>query len=332
MRFARVTRPFRPSLVGVIGLAIALLASACGTSSSAGTTPTSGGLEKTHIKVGVVPIVDAAPFFLAIKEGYFRQEGLDVSYQVVAKSTDAIPDILHGTVDMVAAANYTSFFAADAHNTFKLSVIAPSSTCGTNTQNILVMPGSKIKTAADLVGKTIAVNINPNIQTITANAVLQAQGVNTALVKYTAINFALMGAALKQGRVDAISEVEPYLTNTERTLGAVSVLAQCQGPTIGIPLAGIVTTQQWAQKYPNTARAFQRALLKGNALADTDRQAVEKILPTYIPTISPETAALIALNSYPTTQDVTQLQRVADLMLSGKMLQTHLDVAPLLFH
>ena len=64
------------------------------------------------------------------------------------------------------------------------------------------------------------------------------------------------------------------------------------------------------------------------ALAATDRAAVEKVLPGYMPT-GKGTAALVNLNTFPVTADPVQLQRVADLMQEGGMLARPLNVAPL---
>jgi NitT/TauT family transport system substrate-binding protein len=321
----RTTRAFRFAPVLAGGLAAALLASACSSSPASKTTPA-----ETRITVAVVPIVDAAPYFLALKEGYFKQEGLGVTTKVVAQSTLALPDLLHGTVNFVVAANYVSFLAAQAEGVADLSIVAPNSSCATDTNTVLAMPGSKIKDAADLAHKTIAVNINPNIQTLQINAVLKADHVDASTVTYVPIPFADMPTALKAGRVDAISEVEPFITSAETTIGAVPVLQQCTGPTAGVPLGGNFSTQAWVSKNLKTAMAFQKAIEKGNALADADHAAAEKIIPTFIKGITPREAALINLDNFPTAQNVTQVQRIADLMQTGGMLKKPLDVTPLI--
>jgi len=322
----RTTRASRLALIAA-GLAAAIVASAC-SSSPAPSNPAAPA--QTHVTVAVVPIVDAVPYFLAVKEGYFKQAGLDVKTLVVAQSTQALPDLLRGSVQIVSAANYVSFLSAQAHGVANLNIVAPNSSCATNTNTVLAMPNSKIKTPADLAGKTIAVNINPDIQTIQIGAVLKADNVNPSSVTFTTIPFPDMPAKLASGGVDAISEVEPFITAAETKYGAVPVLQQCSGPTSGVPLGGNFALQSWVQKNRKTALAFQRAMEKGNALANRDRTAVEKIIPTYIKAITPQEAALLNLDDFPTTQDTTQVQRIADLMVSGGMLKKRLDVNPLM--
>jgi NitT/TauT family transport system substrate-binding protein len=306
----------------VVTTAAAMLA-ACGTGVAA-TKPGS----PVHVSVAVVPITDAAPFMLAVQRGYFTRAGLDVTYTITPQSTTAAAGLVHGSIDVIAAANYVSFLAAEAHGALHIRILAANSQCGTNTQDVLALPGSGITKPSDLAGKTIAVNVSPNIQTLTITRELQANGVPTAQVRYVVIPFADMATALQAHRVDAISEVEPFLTSTEVSLGAQVVLPQCTGPTAGIPLGGYLTTAAWAQAHPATAQAFARAVEQGQALAATNRGAVEKILPSYMH-ITKQIAALVNLNVFPTNADSVQLQRVANLMQEGGMLRTRLNVSPL---
>ncbi len=71
--------------------------------------------------MAALPIVDDAPLFLAIQKGYFRQQGLTVTPQLIAQSTLALPDLLHGSVDIVGGGNYVSYFGGQAKGTFDLS-------------------------------------------------------------------------------------------------------------------------------------------------------------------------------------------------------------------
>jgi len=254
---APATNPIRRALAALVTLTAAAAAAACGTSTAPAQpgTPTA-----THVAVAVVPITDAAPFILAVQRGYFTRAGLHVTYTLTPQSTAAAADLVHGTVNVIAAANYVSFLSAQAHGAMNIRILAANSQCGTNTQAVLALPGSGITKPADLAGKTIAVNVAPNIQTLTITRQLQADGVATAGVRFVAIPFADMATALNAHRVAAISEVEPFLTQNEVSLGAQPVLQQCTGPTAGIPLGGYLTTAAWADTHPAAARAFQHAI------------------------------------------------------------------------
>src|SRR5882724_10408860 len=211
MRFTRVGRA---SIAAAAGLAITVLAAACsssgstsgsGTSTSAASSPSSSKLETTHIVVGALPVVDTAGLYLALKNGYFKQAGLDVTVTPIQQSTAALPDMLHGTVDIVAGANYVSWFQAQAKGAASLKVLASGAVCTPTTFGVLALPSSGITKPANLAVKTIAVNLTNNVQTLTANTMLKAAGVNPSSVHYIVIPFPDMITALTAHRMAAIS-------------------------------------------------------------------------------------------------------------------------------
>jgi NitT/TauT family transport system substrate-binding protein len=320
--------------MAVGSLAIALLAAACGGSgngsggSATGKTP-GGTAAMTRVVVGALPIIDTAGLQVAIKEGYFKQAGLDVIVQADTQSTSAIPDMLHGSIDIIGGANYVSFFEAQAHGTLPLKVLAQATDCTADTYGVVALPSSGITKPVGLAGKTIAVNLTNNIQTLTTNAVLAVGGVSTSSVHYVQIPFPDMISALQAHRVDAISVVEPFLAAAEAAGGKL-VTSTCTGSVASFPLSGYVTTQSWAQQHATTARAFQKALEKGQAYANAHPNVIRNLLPTYTK-ITAKAAASMPLSTYPSTLTAAPMQRVATLMRGGG-LATPSDVGSLLFH
>ena len=334
----RSPRLGRISLTATAGLAVGLLAVGCsssGSSTASGSasgsaSPSTAKLEQTSITVGALPVVDSAGLYLANKLGYFKQEGLTVKVTTVAQSTQAIPDMLHGTIAVIGGANYVSFIEAQAKGTAQFKVLAEGVTCKPNTFGVAALPSSGIKSAKDLAGKTVAVNLTNNIQTLTLNAVLKADGVDPSKVKYSVIPFPNMIAALKAKQVDAISAVEPFLGGSEAADGAKQVVSSCDGPAANMPMSGYLSTSDWAQKNPNTARAFQKALLKAQAYADANPSAVKAIIPTYSKVTAAQANAL-PLNNYPSTLDPAEITKVLTLMKSGGLATGSATASSLLF-
>ena len=94
-----------------------------------------------------------------------------------------------------------------------------------------------------------------------------------------------------------------------------------QGAAQDFPIAGYVVTQAWATRYPRTAAAFTTALRRGQQVAATSRPAVEQTLRGALH-ISRQTAATMALGTYPLIMTRVGLQRVATLMqLNGLLSQ-----------
>ena len=336
MKFTRVRRV---SVTAVTLGAAALLATACGSSgsssssasgaapgsasapagasgSASGGAPASGGAGAvTTVTVGSLPVLDTAGLQVAVKEGFFKAAGLNVVVKSVAQSTAAIPDLLHGSIDVIGGGNYVSFLEAQANGTFAVEFLAPAVNCSADSFGVVALPSSGIAKAPDLAGKTIAVNLTQNIQTLTTSAVLSADGVNAGSVKYVQVPFPDMVAALKAGRVNAVSAVEPFLS-AALAAGGKLVTSTCTGPAAGFPMSGYVTTRSWAQQHPAAAKAFAQALEKGNAYADANPAVTRGVLPGYT-SLTPAAAASVPLGDYPATIDSALLQRVATLMKSG---------------
>lgn len=93
--------------------------------------------------MGTLPVVDVAPLFLAIKNGYFAQQGLTVKTVLAQQSTATLPDLLHGVVDIITG-NYTTYLEGDARHTFSLDVVGMGFTCVPDSFQILALPGSGI--------------------------------------------------------------------------------------------------------------------------------------------------------------------------------------------
>jgi NitT/TauT family transport system substrate-binding protein len=281
----------------------------------------------TSIVVGALPVIDTAGLQVALKEGFFTQAGLNVTVKSVTQSTAAIPDLLHGSIDVIGGGNFVSFFEAEAHGTFPVEILAPAADCTADTYGVVAMPSSGITKPADLAGKTIAVNLTQNVQTLTTSAVLAADGVNASSLRYVQVPFPDMSAALQANRVDAVSAVEPFLSAALATGGKL-VTSTCTGSMADFPLSGYLTTRSWTQQHAAAARAFQQAVEKGNAYADAHPSVVRSLLPTYT-SITAKAAASMPLGSFPATLTTAPLQRVAALMRGGG-LATPSDVASML--
>lgn len=301
-------------------------ASASASSSASGSSSPSGGAATMSIVVGTLPVLDTAGLQVAIKEGFFKQAGLNVAVKTIAQSTVAIPDLLHGSIDVIGGGNYVSFLEAQANGAFPVEFLAPAVDCTADDYGVVAMPSSGITTASDLAGKTIAVNLTKNIQTLTTNAVLKSEGVGA--VSYVQIPFPDMLSALKAGRVSAISVVEPFLAGA-LAAGGKLVASTCTGPTADFPMSGYITTRTWAQQHAAAAKAFQQALEKGNAYADANPDVVRRVLPSYT-SITAKAAATVPLGTYPSTLTPSPLQRIATMMKDGG-LSTPSDLSSLLF-
>jgi NitT/TauT family transport system substrate-binding protein len=307
-------------LIAVLGL----LAAACSSGGDNASSGSSGGLETSTITLGSLPVVDAAPAYIAEKAGYFKQEGLTVKFQQAQGGAALVPSLVSGDIQ-IAFSNWVSLFLAKSQG-IDISVIADGDKAKPGFSGVLTMPNSPIKTPADLAGKKIAVNTLNNIGGLVISAVLQSQGVDPKSIKFVEVGFPDMGATLQRGDVDAIWVVEPFTSAVKGTLNARQIIDPFSGPTAALPVGGYAVTKQFADKNPNTVAAFVRALDKAVADANADRSKVNEVVPTYIK-IDPAAVSQVTLPIYASTPNPVELQRVADLMQQFGTLSQRLDVA-----
>jgi NitT/TauT family transport system substrate-binding protein len=282
-------------------------------------------VEKPDLTVAVVPAVDSAGFFIAYYQGLFKAQGLNVKFVPVTSSETAIEDQVKGTYD-ITGGNYVSYIQAQQDGEANLDIFAEGSVMEAGAQTLYTMPDSPVKTLAGLKNKTVGINAPNNILYLLAASVLAEHGISPKSVKFISeYPFPQIPAELKAGALDAAVLPEPFASVAEQVDGAVPLADLNQGATTNFPIQGYVVTKQWAQKYPRTLAAFYQALEEGQQIADTNHAAVEKAMEelpmTPVPLgVSPQTAALMAVDEYPVstgpvgTVDKVRLQRVVNVM------------------
>jgi NitT/TauT family transport system substrate-binding protein len=310
------------------GLAAVALVGIAGCGGATDDADPAAPVERTSLRVGVLPIVDTAAVHRAQVAGYYTAEGLSVELVTVQGGAVAIPQLVAGELDLTWS-SWTSVIAAQYRRIADLRALPGASySAADGTFVMMVRPDSDIRAPQDLAGRKIAINTFASITELVARSALQTNGIDPNAVTFVEVPFPDMVAALDARRVDAIVVVEPQLVQASLQLGATTILDVASGPTANLPEAGLVTTAGFAAANPDTLAAFERALARARAdLAD--RSLVEQTLPTYT-RIDAQTAPLLRLGVWPSTLTVTGLQRIADLMTSFGQLPDRFDVAPLL--
>ena len=315
MRTRRV--PGKALVVTATGLALALVVGC----SSGGGAAASSSVEKPNLNVAVVPALDSAGFFVALYQGLFKAQGLNVHFIPATSSETVIANEVKG-VDDITGGNYVSYIQAQRSGEANLDIFAEGSVMEPGAQGIYTMPDSPIRTLADLKNHTIAINAPKNILYLLASSVLAEHGISAASVKFTSVPFPAMATELKSGAVSAAVLPEPFSSGAEQAEDGIPLVDLNQGATTSFPVEGYVVTKRWAAKYPHTLAAFYKALEEGQQIADTSRAAVEAAMED-VPApfgVSKATAAVMGLDSYPVSTgpvgsvDKIRLQRVVNVM------------------
>lgn len=320
------------ALVATALLPLAGLMSGCGVvgGDNSRAQAAMGSLETSVLNVAAVPSVDSAGFFVALYAGLFRQQGLTIRYTPALSGDTVINAQMNGQYD-ITAGNYVSYVEHDIFQHQPLDIIAEGSLMRQGSQAIYTLPGSPIKTLADLRGHLLGTNAPKNINYLLAASVLTEDGISPGSVHFTTqpIAFPDLVTALAKHKVDAASLPEPFATIAEESLGATALADMNEGATQNFPILGYVATREWAQAHPNTLRAFLTALKAGQQIADTNRSEVEAAMEALTGT-KPIIANVMTFNSYPIGVDRVRLQRVPNVMLQFGILSRPFDIGQML--
>lgn len=284
-------------------------------------------LEKTKIKVGMLPIADNVQLKVAIDRGLFKAEGLDVSYEIQLGGSDAVPKLNNGQLDISFGA-YVPFFQAHAAGQADIRIVADGSQSAPGTDVIVVPSDSPIHRVRDLSGRKIGVNVLRSFTQLLVEAAAEPSGAKLTDKNFVAVPFPQVEDAFRSKKIDAALVPEPYSTLLQRNIGARVLVDACQGATGDFPLAGYAATAAWVSSNPKTLAAFQRGIIKAQRLLQ-DRLIVEQTLPTYTQ-IDAKTASILNFTVFPTSLNATRLQRVLDFMRQHGYLQQQLDVRSLM--
>jgi putative riboflavin transport system substrate-binding protein len=191
------------SLVVVLALAIAGCSSnpspsPSGASASPSPLASSAPATKLTVGLGYIPSVQFAQFYLAQQAGYYRDAGLDVTFQNKI-DPDLITLVGQGAID-IGIADGTSVIPAVSQG-IPVRYVA---TIYAQFPNVVYAKASSgIKTAADLRGRKVGTPGEYGSSWIMLQALLGSAGLTTADVSLQLYPDFGQGAALQQGAVDA---------------------------------------------------------------------------------------------------------------------------------
>jgi NitT/TauT family transport system substrate-binding protein len=317
------------SIVALAAAGALALAGCSGGGSPSTSAPSDGAAETTAITVGVIPIVDVAPIYLGVSQGFFEEEGLDVTLELAQGGAAIVPAVVSGEYQF-GFSNVTSLLLATS-NDVPLKAVAPGNfTTGADPDfgAVVVPADSEIQTAADLAGHTVAVNTLNNIGDSTIRHVVEEDGGDPEAIEFVEMGFPDMPAAVAGAQVDAAWIVEPHLTRAlEQGARVVSWNFAETDPELMI--AAYFTSQQYATENPEVVEAFVAALDKSFEFAEANPDETRAILDEYTE-IEPAVKEAMVMPRFATEFSEDTVQLLADLALEYGLVTEPVDFADLL--
>ena len=305
-------------LAGAAVLALAL--TACSAEAEPSAAPAEAGELRTVNIVGV-PVVDMAALYVGEEQGFFAEEGLELNIEFGQGTAAMIPALLKGQYDIQYGGSVNVLQATDADIPVVAIAVGGRTTGveGEDHGGLLVTADSPAQTAADLEGKTIAVNALRGLHEVALWASIRNAGGDPSKVNFVEMGFADMGSALENGQVDAVSTAEPFL-GVLKGEGAREIASPYYDADPAFVTALYIATAEMVQKDPELIESFNRALEKSFDYSQSNPDAVRAQLGNFTQ-IAPELIESMILTDFTWGLTVDDLALVAELAADAKALQ-----------
>jgi NitT/TauT family transport system substrate-binding protein len=243
-----------------IGLGLALMA-------AGGANAQAPEKKKITIAVGGKNLFYYLPLTIAERQGYFKDEGLDVEIPDFAGGAKALQALVGGSADMVSGA-YEHTINMQAKNQPIKAVVLQAS----YSSIVLLMPkdkAAKYQGPKDLKGFKIGVTAPGSSTNMFVNNLLAKGGLKPSDAAFIGVGAGAGAvAAMEKGEIDAISNLDPVISQLEATGKYVAVadsrtekgMKEIYG---GDYLAStIYVNEDFIKKNPNTTQAVVNAMVR----------------------------------------------------------------------
>ncbi|MPZ27073.1 MAG: hypothetical protein GEV12_11840 [Micromonosporaceae bacterium] len=323
-----MTAPARHRMLrGAAGLAVlTLLATGCGDDDPepAGPPAASGAPEQVTLRVGDVLGTPAAFLQYAVQQGFFTEQSLDVQVEPNPGGAANIPGVAAGDFE-IAGSNLVSVLLARSQG-LGLRLISAGTFGGdsaeTDFAQILVADDSDIQGPADLDGRSVAVNTLANVAEVTARASIENAGGGHENIDFVELGFPDMIPALQDGQVDAIFEIEPFVSiGLEQ--GLRPVIAPYAGTQPGLAIGSYFSSDEFIAQNPDVIERFVTGVsAAGTAIAENPDEFRTALVD--LADLDPEVAEAVVIPTWGGPVDVPSVQLTADLMVRYQLI----DQAP----
>jgi NitT/TauT family transport system substrate-binding protein len=286
----------------------------------------------SSITVGALTASDDVTVQIAIDEGFFKQQGLNVKVVTMGSTNDATSGLLSHTLDFTTE-NYVGMFNAEhLVPNLNLRIVADNAQSSPGLYVMMVQKNSTITSLAQLKGKKVAFPaLGFNFGSMAADIQLAPYHLSSASFTTVPLPFSDAQQALARGEVDAAFTTEPFVTIAKTVAGDRVLADMMGGPLASFPVSCWATTASFAASDPRTVAAFQRAMVRAVQLAAANPALVRRELVKFIPTMKPAIAQVIILPTFHPVLTLARMQLVASEMERLGALPKGFDVTSMFY-
>jgi NitT/TauT family transport system substrate-binding protein len=255
------------------------------------------------VTIGIVPVDVSGLIWIAERQGYFAENGLNVTMREFEAGKYAVNALLDGEVDVAAAAEFV--LAGKAMNEEKIQTVGCIAKAEYN--YLIARKDRGIEKVSDLKGKRIGLPLQTSPE-FYLGRYLQLHGISLREVTLVDLKPSQEAESLIKGEVDAVLIWDPYAYSIEKSLGRNAVIWPAQSgqmmywllivrreyvtehpDLIDLLLSSFNQAEQFAISNPDKAKQFVQTRLK------VDEAYIERIWPKTRLALSLDQGLIIAM-------------------------------------
>jgi NitT/TauT family transport system substrate-binding protein len=273
-----------------------------------------------NIRIAVMPVTNFTPLVVARDQGFFKDENLNVTWTTVTQGGIAVEAVYGGSAEIGGGSIFEPMVARG--NGLDIVFLAASSRIRDEQPDnsaLLVRTNDSIKTAKDLVGKKVSAGLINGPNYVHMREWLQRNGVEPSSVEFLELPFPQMADALFQNRLDAVWNVEPFLTFMIKSGNARVIAYPYQENVPHMDITGYVAKESWVKANPDAARRFKRAIDRATTLLINASKDERDGWVAKYSGAKPEIVAAMNLPRYTTEFNVASLKANLDIAIRQKL-------------
>lgn len=276
------------------------------------------GRKEDKIKIGLLPIVDSLPFYVAVDKGYFQAEGVSVELINFDSAVERDSAIQAGEIDGTLGDVLAVAALNNGGTAVKIVSLGLGETGKEGRFAILSAPGSGITRPEELKNVPVAISTNSIIEYVTDSLLLE-QGLKPVEIKKEAIpKIPVRFSLLLEGKIKAACLPDPLAALAE-SKGAKLVIDDTSS---NLSQTVIYFRNDFLGRSPGAVTKFLRAY--GRAAGDINQNpGAYRALLVEKARVPQEALAVFKMDHYPAPQlpDRKQVERVVKWMTDKGLLK-----------
>jgi NitT/TauT family transport system substrate-binding protein len=228
------------------------------------------------VLVACPPLPMSSLFIVTLQKDFFAAEGVDVVLQRHDYGKLALRSVLDGKADVAVAGDTPIMFAAMAGEPVR--VLAVISTAE-KSEAIVARKDRGISTPGDLKGKRVGVTLGTTGE-FYLDSLCTTRGVSRKDVNVVDLGPGELAAAMREGRVDAVSVWQPFLAVIRTELGDRGITFLDE--TIYSEIMCVATHETFVRTRPEAVRRVLRALVKGESFIRDHPEESRRLVADFI--------------------------------------------------